>query len=195
VVGQHEFTEFIDRIRAGDGEAAAELVRRYEPLIRREVRMRLTDPALYRLFDSGDVCQSVLRSFFVRVAAGQYELAEPEDLARLLVTMARNKVASRARNLRRRPADRNRVEVTALEQLEAVTDSRPPPDEAVAGRDLLKAVLGRLSSEERRLADRRARGRTWPEVAAEVGGTAEGRRKQLTRALDRVLRELGLENE
>ncbi len=35
------FKEFIQRLRAGDEAAAVELVRRYEPLIRREVRMHL----------------------------------------------------------------------------------------------------------------------------------------------------------
>jgi len=35
------FADFIRRIRAGDAEAAAELVRRYESVIRVEVRHRL----------------------------------------------------------------------------------------------------------------------------------------------------------
>ena len=35
------FAELLGRVRAGDAGAAAELVRRYEPLIRREVRLRL----------------------------------------------------------------------------------------------------------------------------------------------------------
>jgi RNA polymerase sigma-70 factor (ECF subfamily) len=65
------FAEFIRRVRAGDESAAAELVRRYEPLIRREVRLHLEDQRLCRLFDSMDVCQSVLASFFVRAAVGQ----------------------------------------------------------------------------------------------------------------------------
>src|SRR5260370_42257532 len=91
------FDEFLRRVRAGDEEAAAELVRRYEPLIRREVRLQLEDRRLCRLFDSMDVCQSVLKSFFFRTAAGQYDLDTPEQLQRLLGTMARNKVASAAR--------------------------------------------------------------------------------------------------
>jgi hypothetical protein len=32
-----------------------------------------------------------------------------------------------------------------------------------------------------------------PEIASELGGTAEGRRKQFTRALDRIVEELGLD--
>src|SRR5262247_599815 len=91
------FAEFVRRIRAGDGQAAAEMVRRYEPLIRREVRLRTEDRRLARVFDSMDVCQSVLASFFVRTAAGQYDLDRPEQLLQLLVTMARNKLVSAAR--------------------------------------------------------------------------------------------------
>ena len=45
------------------------------------------------------------------------------------------------------------------------------------------------------MADLRGQGRTWAEVAAELGGTPDGRRKQLTRALDRVARELGLDED
>src|SRR5262245_28986230 len=91
------FTESMRRIRAGDEQAAAELVRQYEPLIRRAVRLRLEDQRLRRVFDSMDICQSVLASFFVRSAAGQYDLEQPEQLLNLLVRMARNKLASAAR--------------------------------------------------------------------------------------------------
>jgi hypothetical protein len=45
------FPEFLARIRAGDEQAAAELVRRYESAIRVEVRMRLADSRLRRVFD------------------------------------------------------------------------------------------------------------------------------------------------
>ena len=61
-----------------------------------------------------------------------------------------------------------------------------------AGRDLLEALRGRLTPEERELADRRGAGQEWAEIAAALGGTAAGRRVQLKRALDRVGPELGL---
>jgi RNA polymerase sigma-70 factor (ECF subfamily) len=188
------FADFLRRVRAGDEAAAAELFHRYEPVIRREVRMRLTDPTLYRLFDSADICQSVLRSFFVRAAAGQYELQRPEDLLRLLVSMARNKVVNQARKLQRRPSDRRRLRAATVEALPLVADD-PTPTRVIAGRDLLQSVLERLTADERRLADLRARGLTWPEVAVEAGGSSEARRKQLARALDRVLGQLGLEED
>src|SRR5439155_1979963 len=87
--------ELFQRVRGGDGAAAAELVRRYEPAIRRRVRvwLRLQDPRLRRVFDSMDICQSVLASFFVRAAAGQYELQDPGQLIALLFRMAQHKLA------------------------------------------------------------------------------------------------------
>jgi RNA polymerase sigma-70 factor (ECF subfamily) len=188
------FDEFLRRVRAGDETAAAELVAEYEPLIRREVRMRLTDPALFRLVSASDICQSVLRSFFVRAAAGQYDLDSPEDLRKLLVRMARNKVAGQARRVRCRPADARRAAPGSLERLELVLEA-PRPTQAVIDRDLLREVLRRLPDEERQLAELRGQGLTWPQVSAELGGTSEARRKQLARALDQVLEQLGLQDD
>src|SRR5216684_6247091 len=90
------FVDLIRRVRAGDAQASAELVRRYEPAIRIAVRVRLNDPGLRRLFDSMDICQSVLGSFFVRAALGQFELDNPDQLLKLLVTMARNRLTNHA---------------------------------------------------------------------------------------------------
>ncbi len=43
MAGESPFADFMRRIRAGDEQAAAELVRQYEGLIRREVRLHLED--------------------------------------------------------------------------------------------------------------------------------------------------------
>ena len=103
--GGDVFDELIRRVRGGDEAAAAELVRCYEPVVRRFVRVRLAGSRLRRLFDSRDICQEVLGSFFARAARGQYELDSPEGLLSLLVVMARKKVAMRAR--RRQPDQAN----------------------------------------------------------------------------------------
>src|SRR5262249_4740771 len=110
------FCDFLRRIREGDGTAAEELVRCYEPLIRREVRLRIEDDRLNRLFDSSDLSQSVLAAFFVRAAIGEYDLDSPHKLAQLLVTMARNKLASRARRERRMRRDLRRITATSPQE-------------------------------------------------------------------------------
>jgi RNA polymerase sigma-70 factor (ECF subfamily) len=187
-----DFAAFIARIRAGDEEAAAELVRRYEPLIRREVRVRLSDARLGRLLESADVCQSVLASFFVRAASGQYDLEEPGQLQRLLLGMARNKLAFAARRHRYQCRDERRLADTPVEEVNPAGED-PTPSRIAEARELLAQVRQRLGEPERRIAERRAQGWHWAEIAAELGGTADALRMQLTRALDRVTAQLGLE--
>src|SRR5262245_60289443 len=97
------------RVRAGDQDAASDLVKLYEPEIRRAVRYRLADARLGGLLESMDICQSVLKSFFVRAAAGQYELKTPQQLLALLATMARNKLISQSRKQRAQRRDRRRA--------------------------------------------------------------------------------------
>jgi RNA polymerase sigma-70 factor (ECF subfamily) len=184
------FPEFIQRIRAGDDQAARELVERFEPVIRREVRLRLRDQRLASGFDWTDVCQSVLASFFVRAAAGQYDLEQPDQLLRLLVIMTRNKVTQQARRSSAARRDYRRLEARDPAYLAGRSTAAPSPSRLVAGRDLLEQFRRRLTEEERRLADLRAEGCEWAEIAARLGGTAEACRKQLARALDRVEREL-----
>ena len=190
-----EYTDFIRRIRQGDERAAEDLVRRYEVEIRLEVRswLRLRNPALRRVFDSMDICQSVLASFFARAAIGDFDLEEPPQLIRLLVGMARNKVAEQARHHQRQRRDVRRVGDLDL-QAGAIPARVETPSRLASGRELLQKFRERLSDEERRIADLRAKGHDWASVAAELGGTADGRRKQLARAVVRVEEDLGLDH-
>ncbi len=186
------FDDFIRRIRAGDAQAAAELVRRYEPAIRMEVRVRLRDPRLRRFFDSMDICQSVLASFFIRAAAGQYDLNEPGQLVRLLVGITRKKVAFNARKQLAQRRHHCRVEPIEPRQFE-LADLGPSPSERVAGEELLRAFRARLSEEEQQLATLRAQGCSWDTIAGQLGGTPQARRKQLARAVERVSINLGID--
>jgi RNA polymerase sigma factor (sigma-70 family) len=194
VAEQEPFADFFQRIRAGDQQAAADLVRRYESVIRREVRMRLNDPSLYRLVDSIDVCQSVLNKFFLKAAVGAFDLEQPQQLVALLVGMAHNKVISLARKQKAQRRDARRLERAGVEQIDPV-GSEATPSRVASGKELLEQVRQRLSPEDRQVADLRGQGFSWPEIAAQVGGTPDGRRVQLSRALDRVSQQLGLDED
>src|SRR5262249_26937828 len=143
------FQDLIDRVRAGDDEAARELVQLYEPAIRRAARIRLADSQLRRLFDSMDIAQSVFGSFFIRAALGQYELHDQEQVLKLLVTMSRKKLADHVRQQRAARRDYRRETVAGAEPIDARAD---PRRQAVA-KELLQAFRQRLSAEELRLAD------------------------------------------
>src|SRR4051812_18287469 len=103
------FNELIRRVRAADQDAATELVKRYEPAIRRAVRFRLADAHPGTMLDSMDICQSVLANFFIRAASGHYELKNPGQLLKLLAAMARNKLNSKARKQQAQRRDSRRV--------------------------------------------------------------------------------------
>jgi RNA polymerase sigma-70 factor (ECF subfamily) len=187
------FADLMRRVRAGDSTAAAELVRTYEPEIRRIVRVRLSNTRLQRLLDSMDICQSVLANFFVRAGAGQWDIESPEDLLKLLATMARNKLRDQLRRQNTTRRGEGQVPLADSGVLGAVADGAPSPVERLAAQELHRMVRDRLTEPERLLADRRAEGHGWPEIAAELHENAEVLRKRLARALDRVTRELGLD--
>jgi RNA polymerase sigma-70 factor (ECF subfamily) len=190
------FTQLMARVQAGDPDAAAELIRHYEPDIRLEVRvrMRVQDGRMKRLLDTMDITQSVLGSFFAGVAAGRLTPEHPQQLLGLLVSMTRNKLLTQVRDQRRQRRDIRRVQSLDA-AVHDVHDAEDTPSQLVASQELLGEFRKRLSEEERRLAERRGAGQPWPEIAAELGGTPEGRRKQLERAFARVAEELGLNEE
>lgn len=186
------FRDLIRRIQAGDDQAATELVRHYEPTIRLIVRRRLTDPRLRRLLDSFDICQSVLLNFFVGTAAGQFELDTPQDLIKLLGTMARNKLTSCARKQLAARRDAHRLASGAVSSSDVI-DPALSPSQVITNQELLREVLRRLSPEERQLQEMFANGRSWAEIATEVGGTPAAARMRLNRAIERVKSELNID--
>src|SRR5262245_963424 len=103
-------------------------MRLYQPVIRSRVRgwLRMHDARLRRLFSSMDICQSVLASFFVRAAAGQYDLERPEQVAALLVQMARHKLGHQVSKQTARRRDVRRVEGSGLETVQLAVDTPSP---------------------------------------------------------------------
>ena len=193
MLNDQAFRELLDRMRGGGADAAAELVEICESTICRVVRLRMRKGSpLRRGLDSLDICQSVLASFFVRSALGQFDLDKPADLLKLLAVMARNKLVDEAR--RPQVARRELMATdTTSNATEGWVDTRPDASRRVAAKDLLGEVRKRLSDEERYLVEQRVLGRHWAELADELGGTPEALRKQHARAIDRVAAELHLD--
>jgi len=187
------FVELLARVRRGDQQAAEKLIRQYEPDLRVIARVRLTDPNLRRVIDSMDICQSILANFFVRVAAGQFELETPEQLLKLLAAMVRNKVTDHARRAHRQCRDASLVVATAADEL-PLADSADTPSKIVAHKEMLNEVNERLSDEERLIAEQRSIGCGWNEIAEQVGGTPEAALKGFCRAVNRAVKDLGLDD-
>ncbi len=182
-----DFVELIERVRAGDEQASARLVARFEPFVLRVVRFRMRHRTDYEHLrhevGSVDVCQEVLMSLFARLKDGRFELTRPSDLERLLSAMIRFKIASKARA--------GGVTLRQLLSVDAFADrpdDRPGPDKQIDDQDLSEAVLRLFRTDEIEILSRRLDEQTWAEIAAAVGGEPEALRKRLDRTVARVRR-------
>jgi DNA-directed RNA polymerase specialized sigma24 family protein len=138
-----EFAQILAAAREGDEAAATQLVRHYEPLIRSVARMRLRTSSLKRRFDSIDIYQSIVLDFLRLLKRGEFQLATPQDLANLLVTMACNNIMTKAR--------RNYMEEQNLPVGFDVPDHAPAPPDQISDKDLAAMARARLTADEHRL--------------------------------------------
>src|SRR5207245_1278621 len=113
-----------------------------------------------------------------------YDLDRPEQLVKLLVRMARNKVVSAARHHQRQRRDTRRTDGGDSARLSTAVDKSPSPSDMISGQELLRELRRRLSADERQLVELRAEGLAWADIADRVGGTAQARRMQHSRAIE-----------
>lgn len=187
------FGDLVARAREGDEQAAVELVQAYEPEIRRFIRFRLKSLSFRRVFDSMDICQSVMAKFFVQLETGDFRLDDPEQLSKLLVTMARNKLTDRVREQQAARRDIRRLSGGDPDvMLAGAADGAESPSETAAGRELVALIHAYVTEEERYLIGERMSGRSWKDLADELACEPDAVRKRVTRAIDRAAERLGL---
>ena len=190
MTGDPALADIIARAQNRDPDAIDELVRHYEPQLKRIIRFKLTNPRLRRFMDSLDVCQSVLGSFFAQLFDGKLDVSDPKKLRAFLSLVAKHKVIDRAR---KHDPKRHNVEIAGGDGLaQRAADQLPKPDSVVANRDLVDAVREHLRPENQELLDLWLGGIGWVEISQRVGISAEALRKRLNRDVDRVAHQLGL---
>jgi RNA polymerase sigma-70 factor (ECF subfamily) len=188
-----DFENLIKRVYDGDATAASELVRNYEPEIRRIIRFKMRDPSLRRVIDSTDICQSVFAKFFFRASLGQFELKSPPELIGLLARMATNRVIDRYRTEQsQRRLVRTRSGDLMVGDNGQQIDRGQLPENEVEYNELLVKVRQRLSGEELQISKLRSSGKSWLEVAEKLGSSPQALRKKLERACDRIFGEMGI---
>jgi hypothetical protein len=171
-------TRWVAQLQSPDAalrdEAARQIwVRYFSSLL--EVADRNLDRRLKRRTDEEDVALCVCKSFFVRMQQGAYQLANRDDLWRLLVTMTLNKARGAAalhrtarRNYQREEAGRagaaggSFTQDEAMAQLEQVG---PSPEEALMWEEEVEKRLAVLDVELRRVARWKLEGFTNVEIA------------------------------
>jgi DNA-directed RNA polymerase specialized sigma24 family protein len=192
-----EFQQFLDALHHGDPQAAAQLVHDYGPAIARLIRARLQQGNLRHIADSADICQSILFTFTQHATAGQCHPGTSAELAKLLRTMALNKLHDLARKEFAARRDHRRVVGGSQghDELGRTMDGGSSPSKHVEMTDLLERFRAALAGWARPIHEWRAQGWTWDEIGRELGQPPHAIRVRFARETQRVAGLLGLEEE
>jgi RNA polymerase sigma-70 factor (ECF subfamily) len=185
-----EFSRLFGQAAAGDEHALSELARRYEAKVRVVARV-LLGRALRPYLDSVDLVQSVHQSVLIGIRNRKFDVADPEKLTALAITVVRRKVARHWRRVQRQKrlsgvSSEPDGLADAVGILDGQTDPSGDPAAQTQYGDQLRHVTSRLSHDERRMLDLRMQGYNTPEIAAELNLSPVNVRVRLTRLRQRL---------
>jgi RNA polymerase sigma-70 factor, ECF subfamily len=192
MMARDSFADLMGRLRQGEQDAAARL---FDGYARRLIGLayRHLDSRLRQKVGPEDVMQSVLKSFFARQRAGQFELADWDGLWALLVRITLHKCGHQVEYYRAACRDVTR-EQAALGSDESVhafqaLAAEPSPDEAAHLAELTEEVMKSLGSDrERQIFALSLEGHTPVEISEQVGRTDRTVQRTLARIRSKLER-------
>jgi RNA polymerase sigma-70 factor, ECF subfamily len=190
MIQDQQFDQLMARLRAGDDDAAAQVYNRFIPRLIGLIHHRL-DRRLRSNVDPEDVAQSVFRSFFVRNAGGQFDLASWDGLMGVLTIITIRKCSRRARYFRaaRRNVQRE-VRITAGSDESGkgwqLADNDDRPSEKVIMAEIVERLMEGLDTTEQPILLLSLQGYTVAEISAQVERTE----RTVQRVLQRLRRRL-----
>jgi RNA polymerase sigma-70 factor (ECF subfamily) len=168
------------RLRSGQPDAATELYLRYAERLEALAAGQCAADLSPRL-DPEDIVQSVFRTFFRRVAGGQYDVPEGEELWQLFLVIALHKIRSTATFHRAAKRD-VRVTVTGLPESLAGRPLAAPDETARTTLCLvIDELLDSLPETMRAIVELRIEGHEVEEIVR--------RTKRARRSVERALQE------
>ena len=178
----HELSDhsLLRRLRAGSQDAATQLYVRYADRLRALTRSQCS-PDLARRVDVDDIVQSVFGSFFRRASHGLYDVPDGEELWKLFLVIALNKI--RTQGTFHRAAKRDVRLTTGSERIDQSDVADPETQDSAHGflQMVINDMLEHLPPHQRRMIVLRIEGYEVTEIAAMTG-----RSKRTT---ERVLQE------
>lgn len=152
------------RFRGGSDDAATQLYLRYAHRLR-ALALAKCSPDLTRRFDADDIVQSVFGSFFRGASKGFYDVPAGEELWKLFLVMALNKI--RAKGAHHRAAKRDVRQTSGIEDLDAVPEPSAEQNEEslVLLQAVVNEVMDRLPLPQRRMIELRIEGQEVADIA------------------------------
>ncbi|HUY36167.1 MAG TPA: ECF-type sigma factor [Pirellulales bacterium] len=184
--------ELVSRAQAGDQDAAAELFHRFARRLIALAGSRI-DRRLRGRVDPEDVVQSAYRSFFARLADGQFVLSEWEEVWALLVRITLRKCGHQFEFARaaRRDAMREVTFAASGGDSSACWEPiarGPTPVEALVLAETVESLLEGFDEREREIVGQRLLGHGEREICASVGRSERTVRRVLKRLRRRAER-------
>jgi RNA polymerase sigma-70 factor (ECF subfamily) len=181
-------TNLNEQLRAGDPQAAEAVFVRYANQLVRIAEQHLSKKLASRL-GGDDVVQSVFRTFFRRVEAGEFQIDSSGDLWRLLVRITILKARAKARHhMAAKRAAEAEVVADSDDLVASVSGREPNPAEAAELVDLMDALLAGLPEEYARVLESRLSGDSVAETASRLGMSRQGVYRMLAYVQDRLLK-------
>ena len=168
------------RLQHGESDASTQLYLRYvERLLALAESQSSTGLSLRA--EPEDIVQSVFRTFFRRAGLGHYSVPDGEEIWKLLLVIALNKV--RATGAFHRAAKRDIRKTAQGEAFEHAIDSKSGRDESALAllKMVIEELLHDLPESHRRIIELRIEGHEVNDIAAET--------KRSKRTVERVLQE------
>lgn len=163
-VGDPSDGSLIRRFRLGDEDAATALYLRYAKRLQ-QLANQQTATDLAARTDADDIVQSVFRTFFRRASQGQYDAPEGDDLWRLLLVIALNKV--RKAGLRHRAKKRDVAATQRLRNADSTleSDNGPNAEALTQLRMTIEELTESLPEAQRQIVEMRIEGFEVAEIA------------------------------
>lgn len=184
-------SHWIRELQCGNQAAAQQLWERYFLRLVRLAKQKLSHRLRLHV-DEEDVALSAFKSFFRGVEAGRYpQLADRDDLWRLLVTITAHKVIHVARHTQRQKrggkfSDSARGDITNVFDLNDVISGEPSPEFSLQLAEELERLLALLNdSNLRSVALWKMEGYTSAEIAPKLNCTVRTVERKL-----RLIRQL-----
>jgi RNA polymerase sigma-70 factor (ECF subfamily) len=156
------------RFRNGQADAPTRLYLRYAERLQ-ALADRQTSPELGRRLDPEDIVQTVFRTFFRRVAEGNYDVPDGEEIWKLLLVIALHKI--RDAGVYHKAAKRDVRRTSSGEANELAIQNAAGKDEAALAvlQMVVNEVLEGHPESHRRMIELRIEGHEVAEISREVG--------------------------
>lgn len=159
--------DLIERLRAGDPQAAEQLFQRYAQRLTHLAEQHLSHKLAGRL-DGEDIVQSVFRTFFRRSSQGEFHIDGSAQIWRLLVKITVLKARAKGRYHAAQQRD-VAAEFAGDAWLAEAVAREPGPEEAAALVDQIEALLHGLPPLCCQVLELRLQGHAVTEIAPRLG--------------------------